>query len=120
MVVKKKQASGSKKKNSGKSTKKDQKQEIFSLGQSMDIGHVERMFLEIRKYVADTKLKRIIDASEVERITTPCIQVLISTSNISEAEGVEFSVLNPSEAFCLAMQDLGLSKELNDWRIENV
>lgn len=57
----------------------------------------------------------IIDASEVETITTPCIQVLLAASHAMDETGGRFSVTAASESFETAFQDLGLNVIFNKW-----
>ena len=54
-----------------------------------------------------------IDASEVQRIFTPCLQVLLAAArNFQNAGGAQFTIANPSEAFCESVSSLGLSAAL--------
>ncbi len=57
----------------------------------------------------------IIDASNVDAITTPCLQVIISAGNTIEADGNNLAIQNPSHAFENAFNDLGLSHIFNNW-----
>lgn len=88
----------------------------FKLGASLDISHAERVCAEMRKYISKAKGKIILDASEVERITTPCIQILLSVAHLSKRDGLSFKVSSPTDVFCTAMEDIGLSDELKEWR----
>jgi anti-anti-sigma regulatory factor len=56
-----------------------------------------------------------IDASEVERITTPCIQIIIAMEKSTASAGRKFKVVNPSAAFSDAFATLGLSSYLQSW-----
>lgn len=49
-----------------------------------------------------------IDASAVERIDTPCIQILLAAAKQWSEEGVELSVTAQSEAFSENLATLGL------------
>ena len=51
-----------------------------------------------------------IDASQVDRIATPCLQVLIAASRSGAIR-----LRKPSEAFSDAMRDLGLEHLLEEW-----
>lgn len=87
--------------------------EVYKLGAVMNIAHAEKMSLGVKKYMANSN-KRIFDASEVERITTPCLQLLLSIAKLSKEDGVEFQVKSPSDVFSKAVEDLGMSNELNN------
>ncbi|MBL8669606.1 MAG: STAS domain-containing protein [Alphaproteobacteria bacterium] len=56
-----------------------------------------------------------IDAEGVERITTPCVQVLLAARRALASAGHELLVGPSSPAFRLAFDDLGLSEELQLW-----
>ncbi len=49
-----------------------------------------------------------LDGSAVERVTTPCLQLLISASMSAAAQGVAFRIVAPSPALSAAVADLGL------------
>lgn len=51
-----------------------------------------------------------IDASETQRIGTPCIQVLVSAALSFEKAGGALTVANPSEAFNETVSALGLTQ----------
>jgi len=63
--------------------------------------------------------KVVIDASAVERISTPCIQVLLSAVKTMDEKGLEFSLFSPTEVFVDAFNDLGLFPVLMKWKVEN-
>jgi anti-anti-sigma regulatory factor len=54
----------------------------------------------------------ILDASEVERMSTPCAQVLLAAG---QAAGASFRIINPSAAFRSAIADLGLRQAFSGW-----
>jgi anti-anti-sigma regulatory factor len=51
-----------------------------------------------------------LEASSVERMSTPCAQVLLAAGRSAAAVG-GFRIVNASEAFCTALADLGLQAE---------
>ena len=57
----------------------------------------------------------LIDGSDVERIATPCVQLILAAARDCEAAGSPFRILNISEAFKAALVDLGLQPEFNRW-----
>jgi len=56
-----------------------------------------------------------LDASNVETITTPCLQVLISAGQSIENAGNTLSIQNSSKAFIAALEDLGLNDIFDKW-----
>lgn len=54
----------------------------------------------------------VIDAGAVQRITTPCLQVLASVAKTGEAGGTSVRFHNVPEAFAEAARLLGLSQVL--------
>ncbi len=58
----------------------------------------------------------VLDASRVERLTTPCIQVLLAAGHAAEKENAHFKLQNPSQALTASLTDLGLGAELKRWR----
>jgi anti-anti-sigma regulatory factor len=58
-----------------------------------------------------------LDASQVERMSTPCIQVMLAGARAMADGGVAFSLDQPSDAFMNGFYDLGLAAELAEWTI---
>lgn len=52
----------------------------------------------------------VLDASTIERITTPCIQILLSANNSLKKSGGGLKIIGASDAFLAACRDLGLEK----------
>jgi anti-anti-sigma regulatory factor len=57
----------------------------------------------------------ILDAAAVERMSTPCAQVLLAVGRAAVAAGASFLILNPSAVFGAALADLGLQPEFSKW-----
>ena len=57
----------------------------------------------------------LLDASAVERMSTPCAQVLLATGRAAASAGASFKILNASSAFRTALADLGLQPEFGNW-----
>jgi len=57
----------------------------------------------------------MLNASEVERISTPCIEVLFSAQNAFKEAGHKFEIENPSVYLCDAFKTLGLDDHLQRW-----
>ena len=63
----------------------------------------------------ETDDQLIVDGTDVELMTTPCLQVLLSAGQACEGSGQPFSIANPSEAIIIAFNDLGLTTYLERW-----
>jgi chemotaxis protein CheX len=57
----------------------------------------------------------VLDASAVERMSTPCAQVLLATGRAAVLAGDSFKILNASDVFRAALADLGLQPEFSKW-----
>lgn len=60
----------------------------------------------------DATSRMIVDAAEVERVATPCVQVLMAAAGEARARGIGFAVRQPSVAFAEALADLGIGPDL--------
>lgn len=60
----------------------------------------------------DTNTRVSIDAAAVERVATPCVQVLMAAAREARARGVGFAIGQPSPAFAEALADLGIGPDL--------
>ncbi|MCP5361818.1 MAG: STAS domain-containing protein [Hyphomicrobiales bacterium] len=86
----------------------------FVLPASMDITYVSRLHDEMCKRV-DVDGDVELDAEGVERLTTPCVQVLLSLAKTLEGRGKSLKITAASEAFSAAMYDLGLCTQMEQW-----
>ena len=59
----------------------------------------------------------VLDASAVERMSTPCAQVLLAAGRSAGFAGTSFQITNPSEVFRAALADLGLQAEFMNWMV---
>jgi chemotaxis protein CheX len=57
-----------------------------------------------------------VNASEVERVATPCIEVLVAAAAAFKDSGREFQISQPSSSLCDAFEALGLADRLEMWR----
>jgi anti-anti-sigma regulatory factor len=57
----------------------------------------------------------VLDASSVEVLTSPCVQILVSASATLSGDGKQMQLRAPSAAFRSAMEDLGLGPILEQW-----
>jgi anti-anti-sigma regulatory factor len=60
----------------------------------------------------------IIDAAQVDRLSTPCIQVLLAAGKSAEGGTGRIVLAQTSDAFVAAFSDLGLFANLMSWQAE--
>jgi two-component system, chemotaxis family, chemotaxis protein CheY len=76
---------------------------LLKLPVTLDLASAEGFLNDIRgRLQAEPRLR--VDASEVETLTLPCIQVLLAAHRSCD----QISIENPSAAFLCAFEDLGL------------
>lgn len=56
-----------------------------------------------------------LDASQVERMSTPCVQVLLAAGRAADAAAASFTIVNGSDAFRAALADLGVQPDFAKW-----
>ena len=59
----------------------------------------------------------LVDASAVDRVSTPCIQVLLAAARSADCAGTSFRIANASEPLRAALADLGLQAEFENWMV---
>lgn len=91
----------------------------FYLAKQIDISTVSTLCEELRRFL-DMGKDIIFDASKVERITTPGLQLLIAITLQNKKNGNRVGVVRPSEALKKTISDLGFSNQLKEWMGENV
>jgi chemotaxis protein CheX len=88
--------------------------EVVILPQVLDIAHAQDFLAQMRALVeagGDVSL----DASGVSRITTPCVQILLSTAKTLEGTGGALRIERASPVLSSAMNDLGVADKLQAW-----
>jgi anti-anti-sigma regulatory factor len=60
----------------------------------------------------------VLDAAQVDRLSTPCIQVLLAAGKSAEAGAGRIQLAQASDAFVAAFSDLGLFAALMSWQAE--
>ena len=76
---------------------------------------------ELREYLRESVIvggRLEIDAGAVERMSTPCIQVLVAATQALAEKSIEFVILRPTEAFMGALFELGLFTVVAEWNVE--
>ena len=59
----------------------------------------------------------VLDASQVVKLSTPCVQIIISAMNSMERESRICRMTEPSAYFSNFMNDLGFGEMLERWRL---
>lgn len=59
----------------------------------------------------------LLDASAVERMSTPCAQILLAAGRAADVAGFSFQIIDASEVFRTALADLGLQAEFKKWMV---
>ncbi|GGF50897.1 hypothetical protein GCM10011332_00180 [Terasakiella brassicae] len=80
----------------------------------LDMAIAEEFLSSLRECASMMK-NLILDSQDVERLSTPCIQVMLAAASEMEQQGLTFSVRNISEGFQRGMCDLGLVEYLDNW-----
>jgi chemotaxis protein CheX len=57
----------------------------------------------------------VLDMSAVDRMSTPCMQVLLAAGRSADAAKVSFQIVDASDAFRAAVADLGLETQFCNW-----
>ncbi|MDB2414576.1 STAS domain-containing protein [Rickettsiales bacterium] len=106
-----KSSPSAKKKSAGSSAKNSKKEKIsITLPEVMDISTAESILEQLKK-AGDISL----DASKVEKITTPGVQLIISADLSMQNNKGSFSIENPSDIFTSSLNNLGFSEKLKEW-----
>ncbi len=92
---------------------------VYELPEVSDITIVSRLLTDFQDIINKNSNKIAVDGSKVVRITTPCVQLLISVGKTAAEENIEYYVQSPSDAMKEVFRDLGLEGELNKWSMDN-
>lgn len=88
-------------------------QSHLALEEHCDISHAENLHQQLKDHVVKAQALTV-DASEVSRLTTPCVQLLLAALASQKKSGHQMSVTNPSEAFTEAFILMGLQNQLSE------
>jgi len=58
----------------------------------------------------------VINGVEVERVATPCIEVLVAAAAAFEDSGRSFKIAEPSPSLCDSFEAVGLADRIELWR----
>jgi chemotaxis protein CheX len=85
------------------------------LPQILDFTQAQNLRDTVAALLGDGAL--VLDASAVERMSTPCAQVLLATGHAADSAGTSFEIRDASEVFRAALADLGLQTESKNWMV---
>jgi chemotaxis protein CheX len=86
-----------------------------TLPQVLDLTQAQNLRDSMTALLGDGAL--VLDASDVERMSTPCAQVLLATGRAADLAGSPFQIINTSDVFRSALADLGLQAEFKNWMV---
>ena len=89
----------------------------IDLPEILDLSAAESLKAALSAALSDGK-PFTLDAERVERLSTPCLQVLLSAERAMKEADIPFSLANPSDAFIDTFNDLGVFSHLKQWTIE--
>jgi anti-anti-sigma regulatory factor len=85
---------------------------VYPLNEVMDISYASNFHGDMTKIFSKKFSAFVFDASKIQRLTTPCIQIIISVAKTCVDKNIEFSINNPSDLTQKVFNDLGLTSQL--------
>ncbi|CAL75692.1 conserved hypothetical protein; putative anti-sigma factor antagonist [Bradyrhizobium sp. ORS 278] len=85
----------------------------YVLPQMLDLTQATQLRDEMIRLAAAGDV--LLDAAGVERMSTPCVQILLAAAHGARAANKSFKITQPSELFRTAIADLGLRHEFENW-----
>lgn len=79
------------------------------LPSSLGLVDAGSLLATLRDSLADGMTLRI-DGADVERVSTPCIQILVAAAQSARSEGLSFELTSLSGVLVDALADLGLAQ----------
>ena len=79
----------------------------LSLPASIGLAELDALHVALTSRIA-SDVAVIVDASDVDRASTPCIQLLVAAAAAARASGLAFEIANVPAKFHGAIADLGL------------
>jgi len=87
----------------------------YCLPQTLDLTHARSLRETMIALLPRSAI--VLDASAVERMSTPCAQVLLAAGQAAEEANSRFQIVNASECFQAAIDDLGLQSQFTNWMV---
>ena len=88
---------------------------LNKLPQVLDLTQAQNLRDTMTALLSDGPL--LLNASAVERMSTPCAQVLLAAGRSAGVAGTSFQIASPSDVFRAALADLGLQAEFMNWMV---
>lgn len=95
---------------------KAKKQKVFKLPAVLDIAFASKFVDQLGDVISRSSEEVVVDGSEVDRLTTPCVQILLCADAKLSIENGSLFVKSPSDVMVQVFTDLGLLDQLNKWR----
>jgi len=86
---------------------------VHVLPQMLDLVQASHLRDDMVRVAGETNT--VLDAAAVERMSTPCAQILIAAGRAAQATGKSFKITNASDVFRAGIADLGLQAEFSNW-----
>ncbi len=86
----------------------------LSLGTMLDAGSAAE-FHQALKSALDTKNSLVLEASDVDRISTAGLQLILAASVECAGNNRRFELKNPSNKLRDGLNDLGLAEQVDSW-----
>ena len=81
----------------------------FALPATLDLLCAESLCRELRTKILSGE-SILLDGRMVDRVSTPCVQILTATLKSAQSRGLSFRLEAPSKALTESFADLGLSE----------
>ena len=85
----------------------------YALPQMLDLTQAAQLRDEMIRIAEGGSIE--LDASGVERMSTPCVQILLAAGRGARAANKSFKITQASELFRTAVAELGLRNEFDNW-----
>ncbi|MBC7580021.1 MAG: STAS domain-containing protein [Tardiphaga sp.] len=86
---------------------------VHKLAAVIDLTHANDLRHSMVALLADRSL--LLDASAVQRMSTPGVQILLAAGRAADLANCPFQIIDASEVFLTALSDLGLQGEFKKW-----
>ncbi|MBL4639242.1 MAG: STAS domain-containing protein [Kordiimonadaceae bacterium] len=90
-------------------------QQKYGLPPELDLLAAEALKEKLVDYLHQ-EVGLVVDGSEVERISTPCIEVLFAAGTAFKEAEQPFQIINSSQYLNDALEALGLNDHFQSWR----
>ena len=85
----------------------------MALPRALDLAFADELLAGILARAGDRTLT--LDGSDVDYVSTPCVQILLAAGRKRNATNCSFLVRHASDAFRRAVDDFGLQPEFSKW-----